>query len=227
MEEINKQCIEYLSKNSFVRNYSCNEFVFEKNFEIHLHNLYCYCVGIVDKQRIVHVIKILNQKCSPGVTSYYIEWYDIACYTLEEIFEMDLELSIKSIKFWVHSGVALRKNFFLYEDRMSLLKSTFIYDRKRNLYYRLNNLLPYINQNKSMTLNKNVPIFSSLQKVTYITKKTKDLNKKNNKQSNEDIQLISLQKTLKKLTSNFNSFGYLERNHLRLFKEINIIINSK
>jgi len=212
--EINFECVHYLTNHNFIRNTSIEAFVLENNFSIEISNHVVYCVGIVDEKRIVHVIKFLGQNNSPGVTSYFIQWYNIACYPLSELGNYE----IQNVSFWVHSGVALRKNFFLFQDRMSLVKSSFIYDEKRKNYYRLANLMTYLKPQYLENISS--PIYSSPIKISYPMKKNK-------KQSilSVDKKLVALQKSLKKTLKNCNSFQYVEKTYPRLFHEINNVIN--
>lgn len=212
--EIRFECLRYLTNHNFIRNSAVENFVLENNFAIEIAKHIIYCVGIIDGQRIVHVIKIIGQNNAPGVTSYLIEWFNVACTPLDEF---DLS-TIDSVTFWVHSGVALRKNFFLYEDRMSLLKSSFIYDSKRNSYYRLVNLSEYIVPN--VHLNIQCPIYSSVSKISFPVKRTKKL-----ATVIVDKRLSQLQKSVRKTMKSCNSFRYLEKNYPRLFEEMSKIIN--
>ena len=214
--EVNIECIDYLMQHSFIRNVCYEDFVERHNFQIKLSDITCYCVGIIDNQRIVHAIRIIGQSAPPGVTSYFIKWFNTATYTWNEI--MNNEIQFDSTMFWVHSGVALRKNFFLFDDRMSLMKSTFIYDSYSESYFRLACLLPFL-QFEYMPSDK-YPIYSSPIKIYFTVKRVKNgiKNIPNKKRSN-------LQKTLKKVVKIHNSFHYLEKEHKRLFEEIQNIIN--
>lgn len=213
---VNIECVEYLIKHSFIRNVCYEDFVERHNFQIHLSDITCYCVGIIDNQRIVHAIRIIGQSPPPGVTSYFVQWFNNATYTLSELAKVDEEF--ESTFFWVHSGVALRKNFFLFDDRMSLMKSTFIYDKQSNSYYRLACLLPFLHFDY-MPSDK-FPIYSSPVKIYFTVKRAKKSLKNipNKKRAN-------LQKALKKVVKIHNSFHYLEKEHKRLFEEIQNIIN--
>jgi hypothetical protein len=213
---MNIHSIEYLSNHSFIRNYSIENFVRENNFQIELSNYTLYSVGIIQNIRIVHMIKILGQCPSAGVTSYYIEWFNVASFSVDELIYKSEE--IQSCSFWVHSGVALRKNFFLFEDRMSLFKSTFLFDPRSKCHFRLAILQPYLKINS--TLNIHSPMFSSPCKIFLSghrkNKATRPI---------KNYKLHSLQKNLKKVLKLNNTFSYLEQSHPRLFEEITKIIN--
>lgn len=209
-------CISYLSNQSFLRNPSVDAFVSENNFVIQLEKYIVYCVGLIENKRIVHAMRFIKQYKSPGVTSYYIEWFNVAKYTYTELLYQTP--NIESTKFWVHSGVALRKNFFQFQDRMSLYKSTFLYDYKRGQYYRIIHLLPWINLDIASTVTK--PMYSEVNKIFLHNHR-----KKKQKVPDINYNLISLKKHCQKLIANHNSFHYLEKSHPRLFEELNKIIN--
>lgn len=213
---MNAQSIEFLSNHSFIRNYSIENFVRENQFQIDISAYFLYSVGIIKNIRIVQTMKILGQCPSPGVTSYYIEWFNTASYNVEELVYKSQE--IESCSFWVHSGVALRKNFFLFEDRMSLFKSTFLFDPRSKCHYRLAILQPYLKINS--TLNIQSPMFSSPSKI-FLSGHRKNKVARTMK----NFKLHSLQKNLKKVLKQNNTFSYLEQSHPRLFEEITKIIN--
>lgn len=225
MSGIDFKHIEYLTKNSFLRNVFCSEFIQENNFRVNLSQYFCYCVGIIQGERIVNVVKILHQHRSPGVTSFLIQWYNVSCFKLDELAKMNLIEDLESVTFWVHSGVALRKNFFIYDDRMSLLKSTFIFDEKRNQYYRLHHLQPYTFNEQLHPLNS--PIYSSVNKTTFAARRTNIREKYDENKSNEDLPIKALKKTLRGVLKEHNSFSYIETKYPRLFKEISIVINNE
>lgn len=210
------QCVSYLSKQSFLRNPSVESFVMENDMLIDIQKYVVYSVGIINNQRIVHALRFIKQYQSPGVTSYYIEWFNVACYPC---FSFNYQHpTIESVKFWVHSGVALRKNFFLYQDRMNLYKSTFLYDSKRGQYYRLIHLLPYIKLDFAIQIKS--PMYSEVNKIFLHNHR-----KKKQKASSVNYNLLSLKKQCLKMIHSHNSFGYLEKSHPRLFEELTKIIN--
>jgi hypothetical protein len=212
--EVDKGCLSYLTNHSFIRNEAIESFVEENNFSIELEKFIVYCVGNIDGERIVHAIRIKGRSSSPGVTSYLIEWFNVACYPIDS-FDCN---SLDSVTFWVHSGVALRKNFFLFEDRMCLVKSSFIFDQKRNSYYRLFFLTDFMKIN--MLSNYNCPIYSSSNKISFSNKRPKK-----EKDDVSDTKLIKLKKSLRKVMKSCNSFGYIEKTYPRLFKELISVIN--
>lgn len=124
------ECIEYLKKHHFLRNYDVEPFLHRSKNQIDLSAHICYCVGIIEDIRFVQAIRLLHKTPLTGITSYFIEWFH--CQNNEE-----------SVQFWVHSGVTLRKHFFLFEDRISFIRGTFIYDEVLKRYYRLSSLLPF------------------------------------------------------------------------------------
>lgn len=210
------ECVEYLTNHSFIRNYSIESFVKENNFSIVLSNYIVFSVGLISQKRIVHAIKFLAQCQSPGVTSYYIEWFNNACFSNDELFHSLNQL--ESVKFWVHSGVALRKNFFLFEDRMSLFKSTFLFDTKKRCYYRLIHLQPYFHLDSIASICS--PMYSAADKILHSGQR-----KKKSQRPTKNFRLSILQKNLRKVIKHCNTFNYLEESHPRLFEEVTKIIN--
>jgi|694.fasta_scaffold24604_3 hypothetical protein len=210
------QCVSYLSNQSFLRNPSVEAFVIENNMVIDIQKYVVYSVGIINNLRIVHALRFIKQYQSPGVTSYYIEWFNIASYPCSSfIYEHP---PIETVKFWVHSGVALRKNFFLYQDRMNLYKSTFLYDIKRGQYYRMIYLLPYLKLDFVTHIER--PMYSEVDKIFLHNHR-----KKKQKAASLNYNLISLRKQCLRVIHCHNSFGYLEKSHPRLFEELTKIIN--
>ena len=85
-------------------------------------------------------------------------------------------------------------------------------------YYRLINLSNYLRP--TFVDNMNTPVYSSVSKYSFPVKKIKKVIAES-----KDRKLAHLQKCLKKVMKNCNSFEYIEKNHVRLFEEINKTIN--
>ncbi len=131
-------CIESLTEKNFIRNIPFDRFLERNGNSISLNNHICYTVGIASEKRVVHAFRFVGQSPNSKIKSYLIEWWNVVTFpTLNENCE------IESIQFWVHSGMTLRKNFFLFDDRLSLFRSTFIYDRNAGYYHRLINIMPF------------------------------------------------------------------------------------
>ena len=118
--------------------------------------------------------------------------------------------------------MTLRKNIFMYEDRMSLYRSTFIFDELTHKFYRLSYIFNYIKIPEIQNINEY--IFTSSDKFYKFNKKIKKV--KNNHIINN--QLLDIQKKLNKIMQNKLTFYFLKKNHIRLFEEINnfIILNN-
>lgn len=208
--------IQYLAKTNFIRNPSTDELLRCNDFEIDLTSYICYCVGIIEEKRYVHCIQILSKTPSPGITSYQIKWWNTACYCLNDNND---EVQYEATSFWVHSGVALRKHFFLFQDRMSLIRSTFIYDSNTEQYYRICSLTPYLYI--PIISPNGMPIYTSPKK-TYCYHKVI----KKGECEVRNKQRYNTKKYLKKFVKQFNHFSFLEEEYPRLFEEIIKITDS-
>jgi hypothetical protein len=215
--EIDIPSIFFLTNHTFIRNPSVDSFVAENNMDIFLSQFVVYSVGLIDSERIVHALRFLKQCQSPGVTSYLIEWYNVATFSKNELLYQPPN-KFDSVTFWVHSGVALRKNFFLFQDRMSLYKSTFLYDKKREQYFRLVHLLPFLKLEQEVSIC--YPMYSDVNKIFLNNHR-----KKKNKKIQPDYNQLSLKKNLQKILKVNNSFSYIQKRHPRLFEEIIKITN--
>lgn len=204
----NTNCILFLEKNAFVRNISIEKFRMENN-SIDITKYFIYCVGIIDGIRIVHPIQILAKTPHDGVISYKIRWWNNATHILP----------VKYMEFWIYSGVTLRKNFFLYQDKMSFLKSSFIYDFESKIYYRLQNLLNYLIIPEINPYA--IPIYS-LPTSSY-----KYYKFKKHKQKKLNKRYLELQTSCKKFLKKQNEFDYLKINFSLLYEELSKIISNK
>lgn len=206
-------CIQFLQQNSFIRNISIDRLLDKHNNVIPLHNYICYTVGIVDSKRVVNAFQFLFESSNTKIKSYYIRWWNTAAFET-----ISFRTEYESIDFWVHSGMTLRKNFFLYEDRMSLLRSTFIYDPSSSYYFRLINLIDYIL----------IPPKSNYQQQIYTSPSKFSYNYKHNStksKENTSIEEKQIAKILKKLIQSRNLKMHLEKVSPSLFHEINRYIN--
>lgn len=203
--------IRYLVNTSFLRNFSIDELLKNNRYEINLTSFICYCVGIIDGKRYVHPIKIISKTPSPGITSYQIIWWNAAIFCRDNM--LPDEETYERISFWSHSGVALRKHFFLFEDRMSLIRSTFIYDSITDHYYRLCSLLHYLVI--PITMPTGQVIYTSLTKSYCYQKVIKKRDNELKKKQNEDVK-----KYLKKFVKQFNHYNFLDKEYPRLFEEV-------
>lgn len=205
-------CIQYLQENTFVRNIQFDRLLDRHNNKIPLQNYICYTVGIVGTKRIVHAFQFLFQSSNTKITSYYIRWWNTAAHET-----ITFQTEFQQVNFWVHSGMTLRKNFFLYEDRMSLFRSTFIYDPSYGYYFRLINLVDYIE----------IPIKSNFQQQIFTapTKFTYNFKHKINKVNlDRENQRKHISKILNKILLSRNLKSYVEKVSPSLFREINLFL---
>jgi hypothetical protein len=201
-------CLIYLSQNSFIRNFPFEKFLEKNNNNIQLQNFICYTTGVADGKRIVHAFRFIAQSSNSKIKSYLIEWWNTAIHS---VYFPHTEFT--SIQFWVHSGMTLRKNFFLYQDRLSLFRSTFIHDLRSGNYYRLSYLnhfisIPEIN-------NYQAQIFSQPGKYYYqLKQRTKMISEYKSPVEKE------IKKLLEKIIKKKNLALYLKKSSSVLFQEI-------
>lgn len=205
-------CIVYLTKNSFLRNFSFERFLERNNNEIPLQNFICYTTGIADGKRVVNAFRFLFQSSNSKIRSYYIQWWNTAAF---DIYFPHTEFT--SLQFWVHSGMTLRKNFFLYNDRMSLFRSTFIFDIRSGNYYRLSALNHFLSIPEKSNFGQQ--IYSHPTKFYYYHKEKKSLPKDNRPPIEKEII-----KALEKMMSKKNLASYLKKSSPLLFQEIQTFI---
>lgn len=209
-------CIHFLSTHSFLRNHSATHLQ-NINFWKDTNEFIWYCVGIISDTRFVHCIRFLKKSPKPGITSYYIQWYKTAPYSRLQIDEMPTHF--ESVCFWVHSGVALRKNFFLFEDRMSLIRSTFYYDSISKLFYRMSHLIPYLNICEEIP--HHVQIYTNIEKFYCFQKRNKKRKYDENQKKKSDFC-----KALKKFIEQNNHLQFIRLEYPKLFNESQLIISS-
>lgn len=205
-------CILYLTRNSFLRNFSFERFLERHHNEIPLQNFICYTTGIADGKRVVNAFRILFQSTTSKIRSYFIEWWNTAAY---DVYFPHMKFT--SIQFWVHSGMTLRKNFFLYDDRMSLFRSTFIHDVRSGNYYRLSSLNHFLQIPEKSNFREQ--IFSQPGKFYYFQKIRKTALKESRLPVEKEIKRL-----LEKITHKKNLAMYLKKSSPRLFEEIHSFI---
>lgn len=207
-------CILYLQQNAFIRNISFEALLDRHNNQIPLETYMCYTVGLVDSKRVVNAFQFLYQSTNTKIKSYYIRWWNTAAHPA-----IHFQTEFESIEFWVHSGMTLRKNFFLYDDRMSLFRSTFIYDPSVSYYFRLININDYI----SIPLKSNYQqqIFTSPTKFNYNFKHSQTQIK-----IAHEIERKQIVKILGKIVGTRNLKRHIEKVSPSLFSEINSFIQN-
>lgn len=209
-------CISYLSTHSYLRNYSATHLQ-SLNWWKDTNVYIWYCVGIIDGKRYIHCIRLLKKSPKPGITSYYIQWFNTAPYSHVPVSEMPS--TFDSVFFWVHSGVALRKNFFLYEDRMSLIRSTFYYDSETKLFYRMSYLLAYLSIPEEIP--RQVRIHTNSTKFYCYQKRAKK-----RKYDDDSKKKTDFVKALKKFIDAHNQLNFVHNSYPKLFNESQFIISN-
>lgn len=214
--EPNYNLINYLINSNCIKNYCSYNFAERNNFKINLTDFICYTLGNSNNRKYVNCFKFLGESCNYKLKNYYIRWWNSGCFE-----DIDQNVIFDYVDFWVHSGMTLRKNFFNYEDRMSLFRTTFIYDELTQTFFRLSQLSSFI-VIPEMIIFKNI-IFSSPEKYYYIEKIKK--NKKEIKKSNKNKQLEEIQKKLNKIIVNKNYKYLIKKYNNKLFEELENFIN--
>lgn len=180
--------IKFLIKNNFIRNQEIDLFLEDNNNSLEIKNFICYTKGIIDDLTVIQSYRI-NKTYTTGIQSFEITWWDTFNVDTQE--EID---SIEPITFWVHSGMSLRKNFFLYTDRFNLFKSSFIFDIITDVSYRLFEIKDYLVFNEVIPID--LKIFNKPNKFF----KFKKINKKRNinKKRKSTSKLHKLLTTIKR-----------------------------
>jgi hypothetical protein len=206
------ECIHYLINHTFIRNLPYERFLEKHNLVLNLENFICYTTGSAAGKRIVHAFRFLSQSSNSKIKSYRIQWWNTASFET-----IDHHSVLQSICFWVHSGMTLRKNFFLFDDRLSLFRSTFIYDRINGFYHRLSalnsfTLIPEIS-------NCNQQIFTAPGKYYFHQRVPRLISTSSVNPLQEEIR-----KQLSKLTCRKNVSIYLRKSFPQLYHEIHNFI---
>lgn len=204
--------IHFLKNNHFIRNPSIDEFVKRLDFKINLTNYICYNVGYIDNVKLIQSFQIIGV-CTTGIQYYKIRWWNTA-FSLS-----DDEIKLQSTAdFWVHSGVALRKNFFLFEDRFSLFRSSFLYDPLCGSFFRLFTLQDFLHIDELVPSQK---IYHSPSKYTLfrVPRKKMHCRKKSSYKKIHNHLIL--------LANQFKSCNSLQLQFSSLFREINLIIDGE
>lgn len=205
--------IKKLINSNSIKNSCSYDFLYLHNFVINLNEFICYTVGNSNGQKYVNCFKFIGESTSFKLKNYYIKWWNTACFN-----EIDENTEFSSINFWVHSGMTLRKNFFNYDDRMSLYRTTFIFDEVSNTFFRLSFIQAFLKIPKSDNLNQFV--FSTPDKYTLILKRKNNLNI-----ISKELMLIELQKKFKKILQNKLYVRVIKNQKTKLFEELDKFIN--
>jgi hypothetical protein len=203
--------IYFLRNNIFIRNPSIDNFCRNYNYEIPISNFVCYNVGFIKGEKHVQSFRLLSN-ISSGINSFYIQWWNTMF-----VFNQD-DIVDDSVSFWVHSGISLRKNFFLFEDRFSLFRSSFIYDEKNKLFIRLFLIEKFFIYQKTFICKK---IFTTPSKCfLFRQRKNNGIRKRNNHKQKDLIRY------LKSIIKECNFQNSLENQYPTLFEEIKKILKQ-
>lgn len=200
--------LHFLRSHTFLRNFPIDSFCSDFNYQIPINNFICYNVGLINGNKYVQSFQILSM-FTTGINSYFIRWWNTAFY------EDDPDCLSSSCEFWIHSGISLRKNFFLFEDRFSLFRSSFLYDPKQGLFFRLFSIEKFFQSNEKIPNSK---IFSSPCK--YFMYKKRPLRGK----SKRNLPKKELGKYLNLILKDCNYQNSLEKTYPALFLEIGKVL---
>lgn len=203
------ECIQFLNNHSYIKNYSPHFLLEEFNYSIPLDKFICYCVGVRNDQRQTQCIQIITRKPSYKITTMLIRWFD-----------PDNPLTGEFIQFWVNSGACLKKNIFLFEDKLNFLRSTFIYYEKQKQYFRLSSIINYIKLGNVNPIG--TEIYLSPMK-SFIFKRKNDFNFEKIKEKRKQI----LKRDLKYIVMRNNHDDIMHNLFPNLFHEIYKIVPRK
>lgn len=214
MSQPDTYCISYLASHHFIRNHSVTSFL-QQSSRISFFDKIWYCIGIIEGERYVHAVRFLNKTPKPGITSYYIQWFNTSPFS--HCSADNMPNYFDSIYFWVHSGVALRKNFFLFEDRMSLIRSCFYYEPCTGLFYRMSSLLPYLDIPDAVP--SNLKIYTTVFRFYCFQKRIKKRNYDDMVKKKSDFV-----RCLKKFVESHNHRHFFQLTYPKLFEQAQFII---
>jgi hypothetical protein len=196
-----RECIRFLTNHQYLKNPPLSSFLESCNYNIQLDNYICYCVGVIDYQRIINCIRITKKTPTEKITTMHIEWFNPQSPYSEKI------------EFWVNSGVCLKRLFFLYEDQLNFFRSTFIYSETTNQYYRLANLLNFIQLPEINPTGEKI-YNSPMKKYIYKKMITSNPEKINEKRKKE------VRKSFMNILKRHNMDGFVEKNFKSMYVEI-------
>lgn len=206
-QEVDKDCIEFLIKHHYIKNFSPECLLADFRYQIPLSQFICYCVGIVNCKKAVHCLRIIQKTPSEKITTMSIEW--ILFHNEEQ----------RTIQFWVSSGVSLKRNFFCHEDQLNFFRSTFIFYPELGRYYRLSNILNFISLQEINPMGESV--YTTHLKYHHYKKRIDIVEGGNTRKRKKEFK-----KAIKKLTLKFNVDGYIEKYHPTFYKQVTFIQND-
>ena len=200
-----QECIDFLTNHQYLKNPPVAPLLEPNNYQINLDQYICYCVGVIQCERIVHCIRIKKKTPTEKITSLNIEWFN------------PNSPQTTKVKFWVNSGVCLKRLFFLFEDQLNFFRSTFIYSDITKKYYRLANIMNFLHLPETNPVGEkiyNSPTKSFLYKKM-ISSSPEKINEKRKKE---------VKKSLFNVLKRHNVDGFLEKNFQDVFREIEKLI---
>jgi len=211
-----EECIQHLENQKYIRNDLPSHILRDHGYRFPLHQFCCYCVGIIDGEKVVECIQILFKSNTEKLSQFCLRWF----HPIKRN---------KSVIFWVNSGASLKKNFFLFTDKLNFFRSTFLYYPEMDTYFRLSSLLDYIYLPKWES-KRNHPIyqtplkFSMYDPPSFFKKRNSISSKQTNSTGGKKLKREHhFRKSLIKLSSNdFDHF--LHRKYPEVFHEIDRLI---
>lgn len=196
-------CVDYLTNHSYIKNHPPETLLKEFNYKIPLDRFVCYCVGIIGDERKVQCIRILQKRPSDKITTMLIEWYN----------PQNQGEGGDKIQFWVNSGICLKRHFFLFEDKLSFFRSTFIYFPEIEQYYRLQSIFNFIEIPQVNPVNMKIYV-TPLKKYCYKKPVNYSYEKSENKKRKE------IEKAVTRVFKKVSIDPYFEQHYPVLFKEM-------
>lgn len=201
-----QECIDYLTNNSYIKNFSPHNLLEDHQYKLPLSLFICYCVGIINQQRVVQCIRILKKSPSDKITTMKVEWYNLEGGRWSKI------------QFWVNSGVCLKKQFFLFQDKLNFFRSTYVYYPEMQTYYRLSCFFDYLGIEEVNPLGEQ--IYNSPNKShtfkNFVVKSQEKTSERKRKEIKKGLTTFMRK----------NIDNYFEMNYPNLFREISKIVDN-
>lgn len=198
-------CIHFLMNTQYIKNVCPEKFLQLHHFEIPLSEYICYCVGFIQNQKIIHCLRILQKTPSEKMSTILIEWRN----------PINLQ---ENIQFWVSSGIACKRKFFLHEDQLNFFRSTFIYCPVLRQYFRLSTILHFLKLEENNPMN--CKIYSTPLHYRIFKKRMDNIpDKLNNKRCKE------FKKSLQKIKKKFNIDNFLQETYPAMYQIIENTLN--
>jgi hypothetical protein len=206
--EPDDECIEFLTTHSYLKNFPPHNLLEDHKYKLPLSHFICYCVGIIDQRRVVQCIRILQKIPSDKITTMKVEWYG----------RKNNDGTWEKTQFWVNSGVCLKKQFFLFQDKLNFFRSTYIYYPEMQKYYRLSSFFYYMDVKECNPLGEqiyNSPMKSHTFKNA-VVKCCEKIEERRKREIKKGLMTIMRR----------NIDNYLENQYPNLFREIVNILDK-